>query len=120
MAIVIAVAAIGLFFLPQLLGIGSPPPETGSGPSQPPVSAAPSGPLEATPIPAATPQIYIVKAGDNMSKIAALFGVSLDDLIAANRETHPNPDTLQIGDEVIIPTPAPDGFGGSPSPSAVP
>jgi LysM repeat protein len=120
MAIVIVVAAIGLFFLPQLLGIGSPPPATGDRTPSPGVSVAPSGSLEPTAVPEPTPQIYIVKAGDNMSKIAALFGVSLDDLISANRETHPNPDALQIGDEVIIPTPAPDGFGGSPSPSAVP
>ena len=119
MAILIVVAAIGLFFLPQLLGIGSPPPATGDRTPSPGVSVAPSGSLEPTFAAEPTPQIYIVKAGDNMSKIAALFGVSLDDLIAANRETHPNPDTLQIGDEVIIPTPAP---GGSPeaSPSVAP
>jgi len=114
MAIVIVVAAIGLFFLPQLLGIGAAPPATGDRTSSPGVSTGPSVSLEPTPVPAATPQIYIVKAGDNMSKIAALFGVSLDDLIAANRELHPNPDTLQIGDEVIIPTASP---GGSPEPS---
>jgi hypothetical protein len=120
MAIAIVLAAIGLFFLPQLLGIGTTPPGTADRTSAPPGSAGPSGSLEPSLVPAATPQIYIVKAGDNMSKIAALFGVSLDDLIAANRETHPNPDTLQIGDEVIIPTPAPDETGGSPSPSAAP
>ncbi|MEX2010632.1 MAG: LysM peptidoglycan-binding domain-containing protein [Chloroflexota bacterium] len=115
MAIVIVVAAIGLFFLPQLLGVGNAPPGTGDRTSAPPgVTAGPSVSLDPTPVPAATPQIYIVKSGDNMSKIAALFGVSLDDLIAANRETHPNPDTLQIGDEVIIPTPS---AGGSPEPS---
>jgi LysM repeat protein len=115
MAIVIVIAAIGLFFLPQLLGIGSPPPTTGDRTSSPGVSVAPSSPLESPPVAEPTPQIYIVKAGDNMSKIASQFGVSLDDLIAANRETHPNPDALQIGDEVIIPTPAPSGFEASPS-----
>lgn len=114
MAIVIVVAAIGLFFLPQLLGFGTAPPATGDRTPSPGVSVEPSVALESTAPAEPTPQIYIVKAGDNMSKIATLFGVSLDDLIAANRETHPNPDTLQIGDEVIIPTPAP---GGSPEPS---
>jgi LysM repeat protein len=117
MAILIVVAAIGLFLLPGLLGVGAPPPDTGDRTSSPAVSTAPSGPLEVTPLPEATPFIYIVKAGDNMSKIASQFGVTLDDLIAANRELHPNPDALQIGDEVIIPSPAP---GGGASPSLVP
>jgi LysM repeat protein len=119
MALAIVLGAIGLFFLPQLLGIGTPPPATGDRTS-PPVSSGPSVSIDPTPIAAPTPLIYIVKAGDNMSKIAALFGVALDELIAANRELHPDPDRLQIGDQVIIPTPAPDGSGDAPSPSVAP
>ncbi|MDQ2964345.1 MAG: LysM peptidoglycan-binding domain-containing protein, partial [Chloroflexota bacterium] len=119
MAIALVVTAIAVFFLPQLLGLGSTPGRTGDGTSSPPASGRPSGSIEPTPVPVPTPQIYIVKAGDNMSKIATMFGVSLDSLIAANRELHPNPDTLQIGDQVIIPTPQPGGTA-SPAPSASP
>jgi len=42
-----------------------------------------------------------------MSKIAKKFGVALGELIAANAENIPNPDRLQIGDQVIIPVPTP-------------
>lgn len=119
MAIAIVIAAIGLFFLPQLLGIGTPPPATGDR-SSPPVSPGPSVSLEPTAVAAPTPQIYIVKSGDSMFSIAEQFGITPDELIAANRETHPNPDQLQIGDQLIIPTPAPSGSSPELSPSAAP
>ncbi|HEV8490362.1 MAG TPA: LysM domain-containing protein [Candidatus Limnocylindrales bacterium] len=120
MAIALVLAAIGLFFLPQLLGLGGTTPQTGDRTSAPPGSVGPSVSVEPTPVPPPTPQIYIVKAGDTMSRIATLFGVGLDELIEANRELHPNPDALQIGDEVIIPTTPPDELGGSPEPSPAP
>jgi LysM repeat protein len=119
MAIAIVIAAIGLFFLPQLLGIGTPPPATGDR-SSPPVSSGPSVSTDPTAVAAPTPQIYIVKSGDSMFSIAEQFGITPDALIAANRETHPNPDQLQIGDQLIIPTPAPSGSSPELSPSAAP
>ena len=42
-----------------------------------------------------------------MSKIANRFGVPLQALIDANKDTIPNPNVLQPGDEVIIPVAAP-------------
>jgi LysM repeat protein len=42
-----------------------------------------------------------------MSKIAKKFHVPLAELIAANAETIPDPNRLQIGDQVIIPIPQP-------------
>ncbi len=120
MAIAIVIAAIGLFFLPQLLGIGTSPPATGDRTSAPPVSGGPSVSTDPTPVAAPTPQIYIVKSGDSMFGIAEQFGITPDELIAANRETHPNPDQLQIGDQLIIPTPPPSGSSPEPSPSGAP
>jgi LysM repeat protein len=58
-------------------------------------------------VPAPTQQTYVVQSGDTMSLIAGRFGVPLGDLIAANQETVPNPDQLQIGQTVIIPVPLP-------------
>jgi LysM repeat protein len=58
-----------------------------------------------------------------MSTIADRFGVPLAALIEANRETIPNPDLLQIDQEVIIPLAAPTTLPGvtpSPSPSPSP
>ena len=49
-----------------------------------------------------------MKSNDTMSSIAEQFDVALDDLIAANAENIPNPDKLQIGDQVIIPVPESD------------
>jgi LysM repeat protein len=95
----IAIAALALFMLPALLGIGGPP----SGSSAPSPSAGVVPSASPTAIPAPTPQIYIVKTGDTMSKIARKLGVTLDDLLAANKTTIPNPDKIKIGDQVIIP-----------------
>ncbi|HEY7589478.1 MAG TPA: LysM peptidoglycan-binding domain-containing protein [Candidatus Limnocylindrales bacterium] len=119
MAIALVLAAIGLFFLPQLLGVGSP--DTGGRPT-PPAGGSPgaSASLAPTPIPEPTPLVYVVRSGDTLSSIAKQFGVTLDDLIAANRETIPNPDALQIGDIVVIPSAAPSEIGGSPEASAAP
>ncbi len=56
-----------------------------------------------------TPTVYIVQGGDTMGKIAAEFGVTVEDLMAANGLTDPNVldvgQTLQIpiGGEVEIP-----------------
>ena len=55
--------------------------------------------------PPPTPQVYIVKSGDTMSKIATKFNVTIDELIAANKDTIQDPDKISIGDQVIIPVP---------------
>lgn len=44
---------------------------------------------------------YDVKRGDTLSEIAAHYGVSLSDLIAANDIA--NPDLIRIGQQIIIP-----------------
>ncbi len=103
----ILIAAVALFFLPALLGIGNPP-----GPTQSPSptggsSAAPTTVAEPTPTPLPTQQAYVVQVGDTMSKIATRFGIPLQTLIDANKDTIPNPDVLKPGDEVIIPVAAP-------------
>ncbi|MHB8777758.1 MAG: LysM peptidoglycan-binding domain-containing protein [Anaerolineales bacterium] len=43
-----------------------------------------------TPLPTATPYIYIVEAGDTLSGIAEKFKISPDDLSAANPDVNPN------------------------------
>ena len=46
---------------------------------------------------------YAVKAGDNVSVIAARFGVTPDSVIWANSTLEDNPDALTIGQELVIP-----------------
>ena len=104
--VALALAAAVLFALPGLLGFGNP--SAGN-------SAEPTTPLRTelvtpapTPVPAPTDQIYVVKSGDTLSRIAGRFNISLEELIAANAETLPDPNKLQIGDQLIIPAANPD------------
>lgn len=55
-----------------------------------------------TPVPPTpTPIVYEVQRGDTPQRIADRFGISVDDLLAANPGL--NPRALQIGQKVIIP-----------------
>ena len=109
----VLLAGAALFFLPSLF-IGSP----GGGSPTPGVaaSASPLASVEPTAEPAPTPFVYIVQAGDTMSKIAKKFGIPLGTLIAANATTVPNPDVLAVGDSVIIPSTLPTEIPGASAP----
>ena len=114
--IVVVLLAVLLFFLPGFLGIGAG--QSGASPtptsSSPSVSTAPAS-IEATIEPAPTQTTYLVQAGDTMSKIAKKFGVPLATLIDANKTTIPNPNVLQVGDTVIIPSATPTALPGASS-----
>ncbi len=107
----LAIAAVALFFLPALLGVGG----GGAGDATPVPSASSSEgvaspSLEPTTPAAPTSQVYVVEAGDTMSKIASRFGLTLQELCDANKETIPDCDKIAIGDEVTIPARPPDEF----------
>ena len=116
----IALAALALFFLPAILGLGS---NTGPGSSSPsPSAAAPSTSFEASPVPAATPILYTIKKNDVLSKIAAAHGLTLQQLLDAN-PTIKNPNLVKEGQQIVIPTAeasAPSEFGPSGSPASSP
>lgn len=106
--IALALAAAVLFALPGLLGFGNPGGAVATPTLDPGASPSPGVSLAPTPVPEPTQQIYIVRANDTMSRIANRFDVPLEQLIAANAENIPDPDRLQIGQEVIIPVPESD------------
>jgi LysM repeat protein len=115
----VVLAAIVLFFLPGALGIGGRDDGSGGGAG---ASASPSTAVETaspspTPIPEPTPQLYTIKSGDTLSKIARKFNVSLDALLAANKETIKNPNRIRVGDEIIIPLPETQEAPAEASPS---
>lgn len=80
--------------------------------------AGPTGLVAAeTPLPTPTPFTYTVQVGDTLSQIAEQFGVSLDDLQAANPEISPN--SMSVGTVLKIPS-DPANPSGEPTPTAVP
>jgi LysM repeat protein len=114
----LVVAALLLFLLPTVLNIGGrvASPGASAGPS----AAAASASLEPTPVPAPTPQIYTVKAGDALARIARQFGLTVEQLLDANKDIK-DPNRIKVGDKIIIPTPPPEEVPAeSTSPSASP
>lgn len=102
MVVALAIAAIALFFLPALLGLGNPD----SGSALPSVSASPSASVEPTPTPVPTPIVYLIQKGDTLSKIASANGMTLEELLAAN-PTIKDPNKITEGQQIIIPVPEP-------------
>ena len=117
MAAAIAIAAVALFFLPALLGVGSDDEEPGASPTP---TARPSSSIAPTPTPAPTPIVYVIKKGDFLNKVAAAHGITLEELMAANPDIK-DPNKIVEGQRITIPTPSqapPDEFGGSAQPSS--
>ncbi len=54
-----------------------------------------------TPLPTATPFIYVIQEGDTFSELAERFKISQDDLRAANPDVSPN--SMTIGTTLLIP-----------------
>jgi len=114
----LVVAALLLFLLPTVLNIGGR--VTAPGASTSPSAVAASASLEPTPVPVATPHIYTIKSGDALARIARRFGLTLEQLLAANPDIK-DANRIKVGDKIVIPTPPPDEVaGGSPSPAASP
>ena len=57
--------------------------------------------VTAVPTPIVTRVIHVVQVGETLGEIAERYGVSLDDLIAANDIT--NPDIIEVGTQLLIP-----------------
>ncbi|MGZ9222612.1 MAG: LysM peptidoglycan-binding domain-containing protein [Anaerolineales bacterium] len=70
-----------------------------------------------TPLPSPTPFTYTVQTGDTISSIALKFGVSMDDLQAANPEISPN--AMSIGQVLNIPSNLANP-SGEPTPTPAP
>jgi LysM repeat protein len=107
----VLIAAVALFFLPTLLGVGNPP----NGGASPSPTISPSAEVSGTPAPPTaapgpTQQVYIVVLGDTMSKIAARFDIPLQVLVDANAASIPDPDVLVPGQELVIPNLAPSAL----------
>jgi nucleoid-associated protein YgaU len=118
-ALAIIVAAIVLFSLPFVLRLGG---DQGGAVATATPSGGPSASTVPTEAPAATPTVYVVKPGDTLNKIAKKYKLTVDQLLAANKQIK-NPNKIAVGDEITIPVIAApseviDTSSAEPSPSA--
>jgi LysM repeat protein len=70
-----------------------------------------------TPLPTPTPFPYTVQQGETISSIALKFGVSVDELLAANPDVNPN--VMSIGAVLQIPS-RPQNLSGEATPTPAP
>jgi LysM repeat protein len=105
-AAILGIALVVVFAFPFVFrGIGGSP---ASSPSPSPTAlASPTTEPTPTPEPVATPVVYTVKSGDTLSKIAAKYDVTIDQILEANPNIK-NANRIQPGDKITIPTPPPD------------
>ena len=102
------VTSFSATLIPYLTATSSPISTTGT-------SQTPEGVVVAeTPLPSPTPFAYSVHQGDTISSIALQFGVSMDDLQAANPEISPN--AMSVGQVINIPS-NPENPSGEPPPT---
>ena len=107
--LVLGAAAVAFFLLPGLLGVGNPAlpaasTTPGASPTQAAASVAPSTEsLAPTPLPTATPLTYTIVRGDTLTRVANKFGVTVEQLLAANPQIK-DPNKVNVGDVLIIPT----------------
>jgi nucleoid-associated protein YgaU len=119
-ALAVIVAALVLFSLPFLLRLVGGAGAGGALATPTPTAAASASvtPSDAAP---AAPKVYVVKPGDTLLKIARKYGLTVDQLLAANKQIK-NPNKIAVGDEIVIPVAAPSEVvsGASSEPSASP
>lgn len=112
-AILVAVLALALFLLPSMFlgAAASPSPTPPSASGQPGVvatqrpAATPAASGAATPRPEPTNRSYRVKSGDTLLRIGRRFGLTVDQLVCANKIRNPN--ALSVGATLTIP---PDSY----------
>jgi LysM repeat protein len=86
----------------RLSPVASPSPQTAATASAPSVSPTGAPTPSPTRVTGTVPgQKYVVEPGDTLVAIAEEFGVTVQELIDANRLD--NPDVLRVGQELIIP-----------------
>ncbi len=101
--LIVLIVGLALFATPFLLRVFT----SGNGASSSPAPAASASAAATvapsiTPVPSPSPTIYVVKAGDVLSRLAVKFGVTVDAIVKANPQIK-NPDRLNLGDQLVIP-----------------
>lgn len=100
-ALAVIVAAIVLFSVPFVLRLGGGD-QGGGVVASPTASTQASRSTSPTEAPAASAQVYVIKPGDTLLKIAKKYKLTVDQLLAANKKIK-NPNKIAVGDEIVIP-----------------
>jgi nucleoid-associated protein YgaU len=100
------------FVLPGLIGDGDARPT----PTPPALPTPTPAAVEPTPEPTPAEVVYVVQAGDTLSAIAASYGVTVDQILAAN-PLITDPNQIAIGDRIVIPRPPPSEIVGGQTPA---
>jgi LysM repeat protein len=79
------------------MGVGGEP----GNPQLVPGALLPTSTPKATAVPTRSTRVYTVESGDTLGEISRKFEIEIEELIAAN--DLPNPDVLEVGQELIIP-----------------
>jgi len=104
LAALVGLGALFFLFLPAFLGLGGKGEPVASSATE---SPSPSESLAPTPVPVATPILYTIKKGETLSHIATAHGVTLQQLLAANKSIK-NPNNIREGQQITIPVPEGD------------
>jgi len=107
LAAALILGALILFMLPGFLGVGVSGPGSSASPTPDASDVAASDSPEPTVVAEPTPQTYTIKSGDTLNKIAKKFGLTVDALLAANKQIK-NPNKISVGDVLTIPSKTPD------------
>jgi len=59
--------------------------------------------MDAPPVDDGTLQTYIMRPGDTLAAVASRFGISVSDVMDANKELIADPERIQVGWEIAIP-----------------
>lgn len=119
-----AILPVAILVAVVVAGCGSGRTATSAAPKRAPTStttprsAVVASATPSRPTPAPAPLLYTVRSGDTLSKIAQAFGVSLQDLIAANNITDAN--RIAVGQQLIIPAASAAGAGSARPTTAPP
>lgn len=99
--------------LPDILPESDFPTKPGETPAKPGSTPAPETPAApgATPAPTSVPGAsgsYVVRSGDNLSKIASQNGLSLSQLLELNPQYKTNPNLIRPGESIKLSAPKPE------------
>ncbi|MCY4107482.1 MAG: LysM peptidoglycan-binding domain-containing protein [Chloroflexi bacterium] len=84
-------------------GVSQTEPPTATSPDAPTSDASDAIEEEATPTPTPLPEIHVVQAGETLSQIAGLYGLTAESIAAKNRLDDPN--AILAGQRLVLPQP---------------